>query len=378
MATTVDGCERLVQVARESGRLLQVCHVLRYTAFFSAIHRLIVSGRLGRVVTVEQRENVSYWHMAHSYVRGNWRRADASSPMILAKCCHDLDILYWYLGPCAQLSSVGSLLHFRPENAPPGAPLRCTDGCPHESECPWFAPRLYLDLIPLLRMACHSTSAVERMGASLALGHPRLTRWARRLLPPVDRALDYRGWPLSALSEDTSLAARRRALESGPYGRCVYRCDNDAVDHQIVNMQFESGASAALVMHGHSHREGRTLRIDGTRATLRGEFYPYRQEIEIHDHLTGAVERIDLPRPSPTSTGHGGGDDGLMDAFCRAVREGDGSLTTARESLESHLMAFAAERARKRRCTVAMDAYRRWAQGIDREPEQDDPRWIVA
>jgi putative SOS response-associated peptidase YedK len=131
-------------------------------------------------------------------------------------------------------------------------------------------------------------------------------------------------------------------------------------------------------MHGHSHREGRTLRIDGTKATLRGQFYPYQQEIEIHHHLSGATERIALPPPSSPSTGHGGGDDRLMDAFCQAVREGGRTLTTARASLESHLMAFAAERARKHHCVVRMDAYRRWAQGIDRQPERDDRPWIVA
>ena len=125
------------QAAEKTGRLLQVCHVLRYTAFFSTVHDVVSSGRLGDVITAEHRENVAYWHMAHSYVRGNWRNSAASSPMILAKCCHDLDLLYWILGPVRQLSSTGSLLHFRPENAPPGAPERCTDGCPHESTCPF-------------------------------------------------------------------------------------------------------------------------------------------------------------------------------------------------------------------------------------------------
>jgi predicted dehydrogenase len=374
MATTVADCVELVRVAEEQGRLLQVCHVLRYTSFFSTIHHLLASGRLGQVVTVEHRENVSYWHMAHSYVRGKWRRTDASSPMILAKCCHDLDLLYWYLGPCAQLSSVGSLRHFRPENAPTGAPARCTDGCPHAKACPWFAPRLYLDLVPLLHMARHSRRITERWGAWLALDHPRLTRWLCRLLPAVDKALDYRGWPVSILSEDTSRTARRRALEVGPYGRCVYHCDNEVVDHQVVDMQFESGASAVLTMHGHSHREGRTVRIDGTQATLRGAFYPYRQELEIHHHRTGAIERIALPSRTPTDTGHSGGDAGLIDAFCRAVRAGGTTQTAARASLESHLMAFAAERARQDRCVVDMDAYRRRAHGIDHTPEKDDPQ----
>ena len=236
-----------MQAAEERGRLLMICHVLRYTAFFSALHQILASGRLGRIITVEHRENVAYWHMAHSFVRGNWRNSQVESPMILAKCCHDMDILYWNLGPVRRLSSFGSLSHYRPENAPPGAPERCTDGCPAADECPWYAPRLYLH------------------------GHT--------------------GWPVSVISEDLSQEARRRALETGPYGRCVYHCDNDVVDHQTVNLEFESGASGTLFMHGHSHEEGRTMRYDGTRATLRGRFgYGFGDSIEIHDHLTGRVE----------------------------------------------------------------------------------------
>jgi len=178
------------------------------------------------VVTVEHRENVAYWHMAHSFVRGNWRNSQIESPMILAKCCHDMDILYWNMGPVRRLNSFGSLIHFRAENAPPGAPEHCLDGCPIADECPFHAPRLYLT--------------------------------------------DYTGWPVSVISEDLSLEARRRALEAGPYGHCVYRCDNDVVDHQTVNVEFESGATGVLFMHGHSHKESRTMRYDGTRATLRG------------------------------------------------------------------------------------------------------------
>lgn len=364
MATALPDCVRLVQAAERNGRLLQICHVLRYTPFFSTIHDLIVSGRLGQVITVEHRENVSYWHMAHSYVRGNWRRADLSSPMILAKCCHDLDLLTWYLGPCTRLSSVGSLRHYRPENAPPGAPERCTDGCPHAAACPWYAPRLYMDLVPLLEMARQSPDLGRRLGARLALDHPRLTGALRRLVPAIDRALDYRGWPVSVISEDTRPAARRQALETGPYGRCVYHCDNDVVDHQVVDMAFASGASAALVMHGHSHQEGRTLRIDGTRATLRGCYYTYEQEIEVHDHLTGRVERFRPHLEAVGSTGHGGGDAGLMAAFVRAVRGEARALTTAREALESHLMAFAAEEARLTGQTIDLAGLRPPAPSI--------------
>jgi predicted dehydrogenase len=324
MSNTLEGNVHLVQAAEKHGRLLMVCHVLRYTAFFSALHDIVASGRLGKIITVEHRENVVYWHMAHSFVRGNWRDSRIESPMILAKCCHDMDILFWNLGPVRQLNSWGSLIHYRPENAPHGAPERCTDGCPVADECPWYAPRLYLH--------------------------------------------GYTGWPVSTISEDPSLEARRRALETGPYGRCVYRCDNDVVDHQTVNMEFESGVSGVLFMHGHAHEEARTMRYDGTRATLRGKFsYGINDSIEVHDHLTGRIERID---PQAGGSGHGGGDAGVMAAFVKVLREprlvsnpaGSAAFTTSRESLESHLMAFAAEEARLNSSIVPMDSFRRHAE----------------
>ena len=331
MANTLQGNVRLVRAAEEQDCLLMICHVLRYTAFFSTLKQILASGRLGRIITVEHRENVAYWHMAHSYVRGNWCNSQVESPMILAKCCHDMDILYWNLGPVRRLGSFGSLTHYRPENAPPNAPQRCTDGCPVADECPWYAPRLYLH--------------------------------------------EHTGWPVSVISEDASLEARRRALETGPYGRCVYHCDNDVVDHQTVNLEFESGASGTLFMHGHSHEEGRTMRYDGTRATLRGRFgYGLGDSIEIHDHLTGSVEEIN---PSTGGSwadgyvadlgGHGGGDAGLMAAFVRALRPESGAiggLTTSRESLESHLMALAAEEARVEGGIVLMDEFRRRAEQV--------------
>ncbi len=315
MANTLAGNVRLVQTAERCARLLMICHVLRYTPFFATLHDIIQSGRLGEIVTMTHRENVVTWHMAHSFVRGNWGNSQIESPMILAKCCHDLDILLWNVGAVRRLGSFGSLRHYRSANAPAGAPERCTDGCPAADDCPWHAPRLYLG--------------------------------------------DYVGWPVSVLSEDTSLRARRRALETGPYGRCVYHCGNDVVDHQTVNLEFDSGATGVLVMHGHSHHEGRTMRYDGTRATLLGRFMHGIQEIEIHDHLSGEIERIS---PDAGTSGHGGGDEGLMTAFVKAVRDPSTALTTARESLESHLMAFAAEEARTDGAIVSMDQFRRRAE----------------
>ena len=369
MGTTLQECVRVVRAAERTGRLLQIAHVLRYTPFFSTLHDILASGRLGEIVTVEHRENVVYWHMAHSYVRGNWRRRDLSSPMILAKCCHDLDILAWNLGCCTRLSSFGGLLHFRPENAPAGAPRRCTDGCPVADECLWYAPRLYLELTPLMHVARRSADVRERMGAALVLDHSRVMDLIRRVVPSVDEALDYRGWPISAIGEDISVEGRRRALEIGPYGRCVYQCDNDVVDHQTVSMAFESGASAVLVMHGHSHEESRTMRYEGTRATLRGRFsYGIDDAIEIHEHRSGKVERLELGGAAARATGHGGGDEGVVAAFVRAASDADlgigtaAGLTTARESLESHLLAFSADQARLEGCVIDMAGFRRRAE----------------
>lgn len=360
MATTLEDCIGLVQTAERAGRILQICHVLRYTPFFDKLHQIIESGRLGEIVSFEQRENVVYWHMAHSYVRGHWRSSQLEAPMILAKCCHDLDALYWNLGPLSRLSSFGALRHFRPENAPPGAPARCTDGCPAAETCPWYAPRLYVQRTPLYHVARRSALAFERLGAALLLDYPGLAKSLQRLLPPFAAAADYRGWPLSVISEDTSPQGLQRALEAGPWGRCVYHCDNNVVDHQVVNLEFESGVSGVLVMHGHSHLDCRTLRYDGTRATLRGVFANgMNDSIEIHDHLTGRVERIQL---RPTMGRHGGGDDALVSGFLRAVHGEAAALTSARASLESHLMAFAAEQARVEGRVIDMAEFRRRAE----------------
>ncbi|MCX7623593.1 MAG: Gfo/Idh/MocA family oxidoreductase [Thermomicrobium sp.] len=300
MATTPEHCLALAATAERTGRILQVAHVLRYAPFFRTIHDLVRDGRLGEIVSVDWRENLSYFHFAHSFVRGNWANTERSSPMILTKCCHDLDLLVWILDrACQRVASFGSLTHFTPEKAPPGAPARCTDGCPSADECPYFAPRIYL-----------FTAA----GSSFQ----------------------------HAVSPDPDPEAILSALATGPYGRCVYRCDNTAVDHQVVMMEFAGQLAVSLTMQGASHVEGRTVRIDGTRATLLAN--ESRRELVIADHLTGNVETIRL---APPIGGHGGGDVGLIRGFVQSVRgERSDVLTSARQAVESHLLAFAAEEAR--------------------------------
>jgi predicted dehydrogenase len=312
MAHTLEGCFDIVAASVRSAGSLHIGHVLRFTPFFQTLHQVIASGRLGDIVTVEHRENVVAWHMAHSYVRGNWSRRETAPPMIVAKATHDFDILHWNLGSSARtISSVGNLFEFRPERAPAEATGRCTDPCPVD-DCPYDARRIYLN--------------------------PSLT-----------------GWPVHVITDDLSAEGRLRALQTGPYGRCAYKCGSDVIDHQVVSIAFESGASASLTVHGHSHEEGRTMRYDGTRATLRGRFGRH-QELTIHSHLNGQVEEVSIP---PVASGHGGGDAGIIEAFLDSIELGKPPSTSANESIESHLLAFLAEEARLERTVIDVATRRR-------------------
>ena len=320
MSPNLDEAEQLVQATEKHNCLLQVCHVLRYTSFFQKVRDIVQSGELGSIINVTHTENLIYWHMAHSFVRGNWRNTEIAGPMILAKCCHDFDILQWIIQkPVKWLNSFGSLMLFKPENAPAFAPSRCTDGCPVSDTCKFYAPRLYLN--------------------------------------------SKSGWPFDVVTRHNDLESRLKALQTGPYGRCVYHCDNNVVDHQVVNMIYQDGATATLIMNGHGDEEGRTMRYDGTLGTLRGNFSPSGQsKLTIHNHLSGQEREIDIESASKSdwTSGHGGGDLGIVDSFIRALNgEVDSHLTTARESLESHLLAFAAEEARLSHQTIDMETFRK-------------------
>ena len=362
MAVTLDDCRALVAAAERAGRHLQICHVLRYTPFFQAIHAVLQAGRLGDLISLSQRENVSYWHMAHSFVRGNWRRAADSSPMILAKCCHDLDTLFWFAGArTRRLSSFGSLRHFRPSNAPPGAPERCAQGCPAEACCLYSALDVYVRLTPLLQQAQMSRIVWLRGLARLIERQPGLAESLAHWIPPLRQFTAYSGWPVHIVTDDFTRAGRLRAMQdpANPYGRCVYHCDNDVVDHQHVNIEFENGVTATLIMHGHAYADGRTVRLDGTAATVVGHMYRHEQRLELFDKRSGRRELL-FSGGLDLSDQHGGGDTGMLRAFVRLVR---GEIqpdvaTAAQGALESHLMAFSAEYARLTGQVVNLEEWR--------------------
>lgn len=308
MSNTEEECRAIVAAANKTGRTLAVCHVLRYTPFYMTLKKLIDEGRIGEVTTINQIENVGYWHQAHSFVRGNWRTVRETSPMILQKSCHDMDIILWLMGKdCRRVQSFGSLRHFCAENAPEGAPERCLDGCPHATACPYYAPALYMDM-------------------------------------------NRTGWPVDVITTDMSAEGRRKALEEGPYGRCVYRCDNDVVDRQVVNLEFDGGAVATFTMTGLTADFCRQLKIFGTKGQIEANMGT--KEIVLHC-FGGEKETISVD-VSMEGSGHGGGDFGIMRDFIRVLRDGGESRTGAAVSLQSHLICFAAEKSRTEHIVVEL------------------------
>ncbi|MFD6446610.1 Gfo/Idh/MocA family protein [Promicromonospora sp. NPDC060204] len=355
-APTLTGLTDLAQVVRRTDARIAVGHVLRFAPFWRTVRAVVASGTLGDLATIEVRENIGFWHFAHSFVRGNWRNAAGSSPMVLAKTCHDLDLIRWLAGEAPQaVSSEGSLLHFRPENAPAGAPERCTDGCPAAASCPFYAPRYY-----------------------------------------VDALRDVTSHPVAMLGDDLSPAGRIAALRRGPYGRCVYRCDNDVADHQQTLLRFASGLTATLTAGAFTAENTRHLAITGTRGQLHGHMGSGEIRVDLFSPSAGLPEALlseagaevvssgtvssggagPLGHPAWTLVaradtvaaahrGHAGGDDGLMDAFCRAVADGTvgtGELSFA-TALDSHLMAFAAEESRTGAGVVDFPTWARTALG---------------
>jgi len=311
IATTEAHCAEIARVATEHERCVVVCHGMRYSPLYRKIKEVIDSGEIGEVVTINAFEGVGYYHHAHSFVRGAWRNSVESSPMILAKCCHDVDMLIWLTGKRVKnVSSFGGLYYFRKEKAPEGAAERCIAGCLAKESCPYDAERIYFT---------DEVSGIDH-------GNNR--------------------WPANVLAKPVTVDSIRQALETGPYGRCVFNSDNDVVDHQVVNIEFENDITAHLTMTAFTPVVKRMIKVMGTLGMIEGDTWDnavktsiFGGEVRDEEIINDVVGEFD---------NHGGNDVRLFKAFARLLTTGESDkyLTSIDRSVESHLVCFAAERSR--------------------------------
>lgn len=298
-------CEELIKTQSKYGNKVLVCHVLRYSAGYQRVAEIINQGKIGRLVAIDWIEYVGYLRQAHSYVRGNWRNDESATPMILAKSCHDLDLIQRFAGAkCETVSSVGDLSFFKSECAPPGAAKRCTE-CRYVDTCPYSARRIYID------------------------------RWYEAGCP--DDIVPYNVIAPAPATEDKL----KTAIKDGPYGRCVFHCDNNVVDHQMVQMVFENGVKASFTMMAFSSDDGRKASFFGTLGEIKLD-----EEKLILRRFGEREEIIPLSTMVSPCCTHGGGDNSLIKALYDMLEGKNAGQTSLEASIESHLIGIAAEKSR--------------------------------
>lgn len=311
ISNRLDESMQIAQLAEKYNRKVVVCHVLRYTPFFSTIKQLLDDKKIGEVVTVQHNENIGFYHFAHSYVRGNWRNSETSSPLVLAKSCHDMDILVWLLNKKAKrIAAFGNLKYFREENHPEEAADFCVH-CPLQDTCPYSATTIY----------------------SKYLG----------------------SWPTTVVTRAKTKEELFKVLETSNYGRCVFRSDNNVVDHMSIIIEFEDGITATFNISAFTHDISRTIKIMGTEGVIRGHME--KNEIELYQF--GKKEPVVI-KPEIVDGGHGGGDYKLMENFVDILTENkEEILTSAQVSVQSHVMAFAAEKSRLEEVVVDIETFKK-------------------
>jgi len=315
IAPTEKECRAILALAKKTGRIVAVCHVLRYAPYFIKLKEMIDSGVIGELISIQHFEPIEHIHMSHSYVRGNWHNSKETTPIILAKSCHDLDILRWLVGePCKSISAFGGLKWFKESNAPSGSTNRCTDVCAVEATCPYSALKIY-----------HR-----------------------------ERQRTY----VFDLPEDKSVHGEfiLEQLKTTNYGRCVYKMDNDQPDHYVTSMEFENDVTANFSMEAFTSYHGRRTRIMGSLGDITGDMSHF-----IHtDFLTNKATKWDITVDDVgdyKNSGHGGGDWALVTDWVKAVKKQDTSLLTStiEASVESHIIGFAAEKSRKIKQIISLD-----------------------
>ena len=304
------------ETAVRTGRHVTVCHVLRYSPFFRALKDAVNSGWIGKVITIQHNENIGNFHIAHSFVRGNWRRSDLASPLVMQKSCHDMDLLVWLAGSgCESIASFGDLTYFKEENAPENSAERCSE-CALKDTCRFSAYNCYL---------------------------------------PVAG-----NWPAAVLTEDQTESGLREAIRTGPYGQCVYRCDNSVCDHQVCILRFRNGITATFNLSGFTNKMTRTIKIMGEDGEIRASEAENEIEITRFAGNWKTEPETEIIRPAEGVGGHSGGDSGIVDDFLGMLEGREtANATDIHESVESHMMACAAEEARLTGTVVRIADFRR-------------------
>lgn len=317
IAPTADQCCKITEAAKKNGIRIIICTVLRYTALFTRLKTLIDTGKIGKVLSINHEECVGNVHQSHSFVRGNWGNSHRSSAMLLQKSCHDIDILQWLIGKkCKYIQSFGTLSYFTEKNAPEGAPDYCIEGCPAGNTCPYNAINLYLN------------DKENKWFRTTCTRHPA----------PGDTEV------LQAISQT-------------PYGKCVYKCDNDVVDHQTVNMLFDDDITVTFTMNAFN-KGGRYIHIMGTQ----GEIHAAMENdapIKLYNFKTGKETEIPCTGKDGILGGHGGGDGGILEAlyqYLTGTYTGV-SIPEIEESCYNHLLVFAAEESRLTNTVIDVEAY---------------------
>ena len=308
-------CMEIEAKANALGKKITVCHVLRYTNFWGKLKDILDSGELGKIVAIKHSENIGNFHMAHSFVRGNWRNDTLSSPIILQKSCHDLDILLWLTGAhCTKVAAFGSLTYFKETNAPAGSTDRCVT-CPAAENCRFEARKCYLPTLGT--------------------------------------------WPTDVVCLEQTEQALMEALKEGPYGRCVYRCDNNVCDHMSMILECDNDVTATFSLTaqtGPCHREIRIMCEDGEILADDG-----KREILVRRHVSSPNDTFEerIIHIRTNASGHGGGDAGIMEDFTASLTAGAHTRSAISASVESHLMAFALEHSRLTNQVMDLEAFRK-------------------
>lgn len=303
----------LVRCANETGRKIMVCFVLRYAPFYRKIKETLLSGEIGQIINIQTVEHVSYHHMSTSHIRGKWRNEnECHASMLLAKCCHDIDIMMWLMGHDApkNVSSFGGLMQFRSDNAPEQSGTRCLVDCPLVDTCLYSAKRIYLD-------------------------HP--DRWS------------FYVWDKLEDKENATLEDKRELLKTSQYGVCAYKSDNNVVDHQSINVQFESGATGTHNMIGGTAIPQRKIHIIGTKGEIFGTLEDGKFTVSLIDPRPGCEHCDRVVDVKVTDDSHGGGDLLLTEDFVNYVRNHTPSVscTSINESVKGHLTVFKADESMK-------------------------------